>query len=490
LSCVIASVPIVVSLRTPSLAVADICLVYARPSRRIVQSLHRILSERYTVWWDKDIRAGDYRREIEYQLSVAKCVLPVWCRVSRSDSDVIDEAEFASGLGKPLIPVVIEDVSPPLGFGSLNSVELIGWEGSPVDPRIGELLTTIEGSLGTRPRRLARQPELQVAKKTLRLPLFVPSVSSHETQLRPSAAMQALVLFNTSVALVSAYDIRHESDSDVLQRSVKRIRRSGGVVFLDSGNYEAYRTRDRSWSQRTFHNVLRGASHDIAFSFDKIETASTVHGVVGDLLKSISLDQKVTPKPIIPIVHVPRSVAGPRVDLIPDVMSRVARELRPLLLAVPERELGDGLIERARTVMAIRHHLNELGFYQPVHLLGTGNPLSIAVFAAAGADSFDGLEWCRTTVDRDTGRLYHHQQYDFFNYQTALSSSSVVQAAATDRNTSLMGRMALHNVDFYFEWLTLLQDHISEGTMDRFLPVQLPKGAFDELLRKLPDLVQ
>jgi hypothetical protein len=37
-----------------------------------------------------------------------------------------------------------------------------------------------------------------------------------------------------------------------------------------------------------------------------------------------------------------------------------------------------------------------------------GNPWSIAVLTAAGADSFDGLEWCRVTVDRRTAQLHHN----------------------------------------------------------------------------------
>ena len=127
-------------------------------------------------------------------------------------------------------------------------------------------------------------------------------------------------------------------------------------------------------------------------------------------------------------------------------------------------------------VMAIRDSLNEFGFYQPLHLLGTGNPLAIAVLAAAGADSFDGLEWCRTAVDRETALLYHHQQYDFFRYQTVLSSSPFVRAGATDPKTSFIAKMALHNVDFYMEWSGQVSENVRKGTLDQFLAMQLPKG--------------
>lgn len=43
------------------------------------------------------------------------------------------------------------------------------------------------------------------------------------------------------------------------------------------------------------------------------------------------------------------------------------------MIAVPERELGDGIVARARAVHEIRRSLDSLGFYQPLHLLGCGN---------------------------------------------------------------------------------------------------------------------
>jgi len=90
-----------------------------------------------------------------------------------------------------------------------------------------------------------------------------------------------------------------------------------------------------------------------------------------------------------------------------------SRKVSPFI-AVPERELGEGICKKADTVIKIREKLNTIGRYQPIHILGTGNPLSILILAAAGADLFDGLEWCRTVADRDTGFLFHHQQFEFF----------------------------------------------------------------------------
>ena len=58
---------------------ADICIVYAHQSKSVVAKLYAILSKRYEVWWDEGIHSGPYREEIERHLTMAKCVIPVWC---------------------------------------------------------------------------------------------------------------------------------------------------------------------------------------------------------------------------------------------------------------------------------------------------------------------------------------------------------------------------------------------------------------------------
>jgi hypothetical protein len=114
-------------------------------------------------------------------------------------------------------------------------------------------------------------------------------------------------------------------------------------------------------------------------------------------------------------VHLPNSWKGDLPKYAATILASVAKELQPLLIAVPERELGDGLVQRVTTVARIRRELDLIGWYCPLHLLGTGNPLSIAALSAAGADSFDGLEWCRTVVDYATGYLFHCQHFDCFS---------------------------------------------------------------------------
>lgn len=177
-----------------------------------------------------------------------------------------------------------------------------------------------------------------------------------------------------------------------------------------------------------------------------------------------------------------------RSALFPDMFLKVAEELAPPIIAAPEREFGDGLYNRARIVYQIRHQLARLGRYQPIHLLGTGNPISIAIFAMAGADFFDGLEWCRTVADRATGLLYHHQQYDFFRTQTKMSQHDIVREAATDERIDFYAKMAFHNLDVFDQWMQEVQDAISEGSINEMLASYMDKSGFREMKTALPEI--
>lgn len=455
---------------------ADICIIYAHPSKSIVAKLHALLSEQYDVWWDEKIHSGPYRQEIEKQLTQTKCVIPVWCRVSRDRENVIDEASFAKRRGIPLLPVKIEDVESPLGFDSLHTIDLIGWKGEREHPAIQTLIRNIAKALDSPPIRLT---QIVINNHLIDAPVFFRSVSSHETPIAPEEAVRALKLFGPDTLLVSAYDMVHQENADRIVNDLESYRSSGGIVLLDSGNYEAYRKEDHEWNPDLLRKAIEATPYDEAFCFDELKPPSEVDEAVRAVVSAVERDSAHAQRPVLPIIHAPLDAATgiARVDLVPEVMKRVARELRPTLLAVPERELGAGLMERARNVYQIRKQLDTLGFYQPLHLLGTGNPLSIAVFTAVGADCFDGLEWCRTVVDHETGQLYHFQQYDLFAWQSKqYAVSPIVRDAVRSDKVKFSGKVVFHNLEFFASWMKELREHVSEGKLEIFLSDKFPGG--------------
>jgi queuine/archaeosine tRNA-ribosyltransferase len=136
----------------------------------------------------------------------------------------------------------------------------------------------------------------------------------------------------------------------------------------------------------------------------------------------------------------------------------------------------------------IRMELDKLPFYQPVHLLGTGNPWSVAVLLAAGADSFDGLEWCRMVVDRQHHRLNHFQHFDFFTFQAEFADSAVTRAAIADDKVDFAGKVAFHNLDYFMEFSARMQETVAESSYEVLVTELLGGETRKQLNRELLEL--
>jgi serine/threonine-protein kinase len=116
---------------------SDVFVSYKAEDRKRVRPLVDALeAEGLTVWWDAQIGGGDeWRRSIEQQLDAAKCVLVVWSKRSTGPEGrfVRDEASRAQRRGVYL-PVLIDRIEPPLGFGETQAIPLYGWKGDRTAP--------------------------------------------------------------------------------------------------------------------------------------------------------------------------------------------------------------------------------------------------------------------------------------------------------------------------------------------------------------------
>jgi len=233
---------------------------------------------------------------------------------------------------------------------------------------------------------------------------------------------------------------------------------------MDSGNYESFwKGAQTNWKQADFHRMLASFPCDLAFGFDEQQPPANADDHVALVVERWQADQAAAGGcQIVPIVHA-------RANELPALCAAVAAKTGVTMLAVPERRLGNGILDRARAVEAVRKALNNLGCYVVLHLLGTGNPISIALYSAMGADSFDGLEWCQTVVDHETGLLYHLSQADFFAGQTAWGN---------DGELSFQARTLAHNIDFYSDWMRRLRDAVSQDRLPEFCRSNLPPRAF------------
>ncbi len=311
------------------------------------------------------------------------------------------------------------------------------------------------------PMMQSRQFALSIAQTVIPLPCFFPSVSSVKTNLMAVDYLELLAAAGHPHFLASAYDIAHcpPEHRPRMNAALSQSKGRGTGILMDSGNYEGFWKGDLTWSHETFHEIVRTSDHHLCFCYDNQEPPDTAAAIADDVITSVLRDQQHALGTVAPIIH------GPT-ELLPAAVRMVAERLFPVLLAVPERALGDGIVARTHAVRRLRDALDETGLWCPLHLLGTGNPLSIAIYAMAGADSFDGLEWCQTAVDHETAKLFHFQQWDLFRHQTDWGTNGVLPYI----QSALM-----HNLEFYKNFMTELREALQNDSGESLLRHYAPE---------------
>ena len=312
---------------------------------------------------------------------------------------------------------------------------------------------------------IERPRSINIGSKQMQVPAYFPSISSVKTPMPPAEYLSVLTALEglNDKYLVSAYDIFPLKDEKYVRDCIAAARVAGRIVLMDSGNYESFwkENQDR-WKQEDFHSTLDTFSCDLAFGFDEQQPPENEDEHVDLVIKRWELDQRRAGNcRIVPIVH-------GSAKTLPSLCRKVAERSGVDFIAVAERRLGDGLIDRARTVGAIRESLDCLDRYVFLHLLGTGNPISMAVFSLQGADSFDGLEWCQTVVDHESALLFHISQADFFIGQTDWSEADV----------PFQMKALAHNLEFYRDWMARLQRAHTRELHIEFCKLNFPERIF------------
>lgn len=130
----------------------DLFVSYKAEDRRRVEALVAALeSQGLSVWWDARIGAGsEWREEIERNLDAARCVIVVWSKRSTGpDGEFVRDEASRAMRRKVYLPVRIDRVDPPLGFGEQQVVDLVRWKGNPADRRFQDLLAVVRQKTGT-----------------------------------------------------------------------------------------------------------------------------------------------------------------------------------------------------------------------------------------------------------------------------------------------------------------------------------------------------
>ncbi|MEN9789508.1 MAG: hypothetical protein RLZZ473_1572 [Pseudomonadota bacterium] len=132
---------------------ADVFCSYKREDRERIKLLAEALqSHGLNVWWDVDLEGGSlWRQRLLEELQSASCVIVCWTRASLGpEGEFVHDEASAAKLRGVYLPVALEDVQPPLGFGQVHTLPLHKWKGDPNAPELlavlGAVRRFIEGA--------------------------------------------------------------------------------------------------------------------------------------------------------------------------------------------------------------------------------------------------------------------------------------------------------------------------------------------------------
>jgi queuine/archaeosine tRNA-ribosyltransferase len=293
--------------------------------------------------------------------------------------------------------------------------------------------------------------------KTFQTPLFIPAISSIKANWTILEYLGLLENLGYPAFLASAYDYcrLNKNDRQNFEGIKSEYSKKQTIFFLDNGNYEAYWYKDQKWTLDGLKTALDTMCPDFCFSFDvfwekDMKVEKHIKDTVTSIAKTAGLQKTGS---TIALLH-----ANP--ELFPGMIQKVVDYINPEIVAVPERELGFGVFERAQTIKNIRTQLDKTDKPILLHVLGTGNPRSILIYTLCGADMYDALDWSSYFVDPKSGHLYHFSQKDLLNCGC---KACRMQKVPYDY------QVMAHNLIFYETYLDRIRSSLESGRVDSML---------------------
>jgi serine/threonine-protein kinase len=248
---------------------SDVFISYKAEDRRRIQPLVQALqADGFSVWWDEQIGGGAaWRHAIEAELNAAKCVIVVWSQrsVAPEGEFVQDEATRAKER-HVYVPVLIDKVHLPLGFGESQALPLTGWRGNRSDPRYEAVLAAVRRNAGGKRKAAASPlPAPRLDRRTVVAGGAVTAVAvagaGAWALLKPSSAEAS-----DSIAVLPFQNLSGDPGqayfSDGIAEEIRSaLARLGGLKVAGSTSSEAVRNDDAQTAAKKLAvaNILTGS---------------------------------------------------------------------------------------------------------------------------------------------------------------------------------------------------------------------------------------
>jgi len=148
---------------------SDIFISYSSEERhRVLPLINALEKTGWSVFWDRTIPAGKtWRQVIGAEIRTCRSVVVAWTKSSVTSEWVLEEAETGKRR-QILIPVLLDEVEPPFGFGTIQAANLAAWDGACSSPAFTRLVGDIAAILGPAPIAVNEAEERRHAERDVR----------------------------------------------------------------------------------------------------------------------------------------------------------------------------------------------------------------------------------------------------------------------------------------------------------------------------------
>jgi len=148
---------------------SDIFISYSSEERhRVLPLINALEKTGWSVFWDRTIPAGKtWRQVIGAEIRTCRSVVVAWTKSSVTSEWVLEEAETGKRR-QILIPVLLDEVEPPFGFGTIQAANLAAWDGACSSPAFTRLVADIAAILGPAPIAVNEAEERRHAERDVR----------------------------------------------------------------------------------------------------------------------------------------------------------------------------------------------------------------------------------------------------------------------------------------------------------------------------------